>query len=142
MMGDTGGQVASPPTIAAYNIRYLSLSHNQKEQWNAKLDNAKWLAKENDMVALFETHAKAAKADMFFCSHIPGVNAHYDDGIAVLVIVVIVLLVCCFVGTTQRRKTLKSGSYESLQAADTQSDHVQAPASTSKSSDTANTASP
>eukprot|EP01043_Picozoa_sp_COSAG02_P026674 COSAG02_NODE_1543_length_12003_cov_16.681536_10_plen_206_part_00 len=65
-----------------------------------------------------------------------------NDGIAVQVIMLVVLLVCCVVGMSHRRKALKGGSYETLQATDTQSDHRQAPASPRKPGDKLDTASP
>lgn len=54
---------------------------------------------------------------------------------AVLPIALVVLLVgCCWMGTASRRKATKSGSYESLQVTDIQSDQgrLQAPAGKSK----------
>ena len=63
------------------------------------------------------------------------IDGGFNDGVVVLATVLIALLVCCFMGTTLRRKVLKSGSYESLQTTDTLSDQIQASAGTSKTDD-------
>ena len=74
-----------PPSLAAYNIRFLSLSQNQKDQWVRKTDNVKWLTRQHELVALLETHEGAEKADLFFGTHIPGVRRFYEQGIAIFV---------------------------------------------------------
>ena len=71
-----------------------------------------------------------------------GPSDDLDIGVAVLVLALIVLFACCFVGARQRHKALKSGSYKSLQSTDTQFDHMQSPASTSKTGDNLTTGSP
>ena len=67
--------------------------------------------------------------------HDGSIDDGYNDGVVMLAILLIALLVCCFVRATHRREVLKSGSYESLQATDTQSDHMQASAGISKPGD-------
>ena len=73
------------PSIAAYNIRFLSLSPNQKDQWSRKLSSVKYLASQFTMTALLETHVAGVKAEMFFCRHVEGTKRFYEHGIAVLV---------------------------------------------------------
>ena len=87
MMNDVvvGSSPLPLPSIAAYNIRFLSLSPNQKDQWQRKLSNVKHLAKQYNMVALLETHVAGDKADLFFCKHVDGVERFYQQGMAVLV---------------------------------------------------------
>ena len=87
MMNDAAiGSTPPPlPSFAAYNIRFLSLSPNQKDQWRRKLLNVKHLTKQYNMVSLLETHVSGDKADMFFCKHVDGVEKFYQQGMAVLV---------------------------------------------------------
>jgi hypothetical protein len=75
----------TPPSFSAYNIRFLSLSANQKERWEMKLASVQHLVRDNAIVGLLETHATAAQADLFFTRHVGGVKSFYDFGIAVLV---------------------------------------------------------
>ena len=76
---------SAQPSIAAYNIRFLSLSQGQEEQWKAKIANTRYLVRQFTMVALLETHVGESKADFCFCRHIDGVTRLYADGFAVLV---------------------------------------------------------
>ena len=87
MMIDTAdGNPSSPlPSIAAYNIRFLSLPQGQSERWEQKPDNVRRLAKQYTMTALLETHADGPKADLLFCRHVDGVSRFYERGIAVLI---------------------------------------------------------
>ena len=76
-----------PPSVAAYNIHYLSLSESeiQRRQWNKKLANVQHLVKTHEVVALIETHADAITAETFFGSSIEGTHRFYDEDIAVFV---------------------------------------------------------
>ncbi len=86
MMIDAVDAQAPPlPSFAAYNIRFLSLSNSQRDQWTRKLANVKHLVKQYTMTALLETHVDGAKADLFFCRHVEGVSNYYASGFAVLV---------------------------------------------------------
>ncbi len=51
-----GTAPSSIPSIVAYNIRFLSLSPNQQEQWAKKLANVRFLASQFTVTALLETH--------------------------------------------------------------------------------------
>ncbi len=83
----TNSPPLGPPSIAAYNVRYLSLSDNptQREQWKRKVENVRCLADKHDIVAILETHVDGITAETFFCSGIDGTRRYYDDDIAILV---------------------------------------------------------
>ena len=60
--------LSSPvPSIAAYNIRFLSLSGSseQRAQHQRKLVNVQHVAKQNIMTAILETHVTGAKSFSF-----------------------------------------------------------------------------
>ena len=76
---------SSLPSIAAYNIRFLSLSPSQEAKWKNKLDNVRHLTKEFTITALLETHVGRAEADLHFCRHVKGTTNYYEHGFAVLV---------------------------------------------------------
>ena len=59
------------PSIAAQNIRFLSLSDilEQRAQHQQKLANVQHLAKQFVMTANLETHVTGAKAELFFCRY-------------------------------------------------------------------------
>ena len=63
--------VTSPPSpvpsIAAYNIRFLSLSDSseQRAQHQRKLANVQHLVQQHVMTAILETHVTDAKAELF-----------------------------------------------------------------------------
>ena len=75
---------SSTPSIAAYNIRFLSLSSGQHNQWARKLANVRRLASQYTLTGLLETHVDGATADLFFCRHVEGLTNFYADGFAVL----------------------------------------------------------
>lgn len=78
---------APVPSIAAYNIRFLSLSASseRRDQWVRKVNNTKCLCDRFTMVALLETHVEGCKAELFFGRHIDGTERYYAEGFAVLV---------------------------------------------------------
>ena len=76
---------SSPPSFAAYNTRFLSLSANQQEKLKMKVANVRKLANTYNVLCLLETHASATKLDTLFCRHIDGMRSYCRDGIAVLV---------------------------------------------------------
>ena len=75
------------PSIAVYNIRFLSLSDSseQRAQHQRKLANVQHLAKQYIMTAILETHVTGAKAELFFCRFVEGTRRFFVHGMTVLV---------------------------------------------------------
>ena len=75
------------PSIAAYNIRFLSLSDSseQRAQHQRKLGNVQHLLQQYTMTALLETHVTGAKAELFFCRYVEGTRRVFINGMAVIV---------------------------------------------------------
>ena len=50
-----------PPSLALYNVRYLSLSDNleQRKQWKRKVDNVQKLVEQSAIVGVLGTHVDA-----------------------------------------------------------------------------------
>ena len=62
------------PSFAVYNIRYLSLSVTQKQQRLHKIQNVQHLVQGHDMLAIFESHTNAVKAQTEFFNEIDKVG--------------------------------------------------------------------
>ena len=75
------------PSIAAYNIRFLSLSDSseQRAQHQRKLANVQHLVQQYTMKAILETHVTGAKAELFFCRYVEGTRRFFIHGMAVIV---------------------------------------------------------
>ena len=75
------------PSIAAYNIRYLSLSDSseQRAQHQRKLANVQHLVQQYTTTAILETHVTGAKAELFFCCYVEGTRRFFIHGMAVIV---------------------------------------------------------
>ena len=75
------------PSIAAYNIRFLSLSDSseQRAQQQRKLANVQHLDQQYTMTAILETHITGAKAELFFCRYVEGTRRFFIHGMAVIV---------------------------------------------------------
>ena len=75
------------PSIAAYNIRFLSLSDSseQRAQYQRKLANVQYLVQQYTMTAILETHVIGAKAELFFCRYVEGTRRFFTHGMAVIV---------------------------------------------------------
>ena len=76
---------ACPPSLVAYNIRYLSLSASQRDKWKQKIDNVQYLLKTNEIVGILETHVDGITAETFFGSHVEGSRKYYELGLAIFV---------------------------------------------------------
>ena len=74
-----------PPSTAVYNIRYLSLSADQRDKWNKKINNVQHLVRHNTILGVLETHVDALTAEAFFGSSIEGTRRSYDQGITVFI---------------------------------------------------------
>ena len=83
--------VTSPPSpvpsIAAYNIRFLSLSDSseQRAQHQRKLANVRHLVQQFFMSAILETHVTGGKAELLFCRYVEGTRRFFIHCMAVLV---------------------------------------------------------
>ena len=89
-MTTTSAIIPSPspvPSIAAYNIRFLSLSDSseQRAQYQRKLANVQYLVQQYTMTATLETHVTGAKAELFFCRYVEGTRRFFTHGMAVIV---------------------------------------------------------
>ena len=75
------------PSIAAENIRFLSLSNSseQRAQHQRKLANVQHLAMQNIMTAILENHVTGAKAELFLCRYVEGTRRFFTHGMAVIV---------------------------------------------------------
>ena len=75
------------PSIAAYNIRFLSLSDSseQRAQHQRKLANVQHLVQQYTMTAILETHVTGAKAELFFCRYVAGTRRFFIHGMAIIV---------------------------------------------------------
>ena len=75
------------PSIAAYNIRFLTLSDSseQRAQHQRKLASVQHLAKQYVMTAVLETHVTGAEAELFFCRNVEGTRRFFVHGMAVIV---------------------------------------------------------
>ena len=73
------------PSIAAYNIRFLSLSDSseQRAQHQRKLANVQHLVQQYTMTAILETHVTGAKAELFLCRCVEGTRRFFTHGMAV-----------------------------------------------------------
>ena len=67
------------PSIAAYNIRFLSLSDSseQRAQHQRKLADVQHLVQQYTMTAILETHITVAKAQRFFCRSVEGTRRFF-----------------------------------------------------------------
>ncbi len=74
-----------PPSLAAYNTRFLSLSARQRVQWKRKVDNVQHLANQCTIVGVLETHVDGLTAETFFGGNIDGTRRYYKDNIAMFV---------------------------------------------------------
>ena len=75
------------PSIAAYNVRFLSLSDSseQRAQYQRKLANVQYLVQQYTMTAILETHVTGAKTELFFCRYVEGTRRFFTHGMAVIV---------------------------------------------------------
>ena len=72
------------PSIAAYNIRFLTLSDSseQRAQHQRKLVNVELFVQQYTMTAILETHVTCAKAELFFCRYVEGTRRFFIHGMA------------------------------------------------------------
>ena len=75
------------PSIAAYNIRFLSRSDSseQRAHYQRKLANVQHLVQQYTMTAILGTHVSGAKAELFFCRYVEGTRRFLIHGMAILV---------------------------------------------------------
>ena len=88
MAGSVATSPPSPvPSIASYNIRFLSLSDSleQRAQFQRKLTSVQHLVRQYVMTAILETHVTGAKAELLFCHCVEGTRRFFVHGMTVLV---------------------------------------------------------